>query len=84
MSHTHEPRREHDEPGLYEIRIKGHLDVRWADWLDGLTFTHDSDGTSRLSGPVVDQAALHGLLGTIRDLGLTLISVNRVDPGLEP
>jgi len=61
----------------YEIRVKGHLDVRWADWFDGLTLTQESDGTTVLRGSVVDQAALHGLLGKVRDLGLPLIAVNR-------
>ena len=61
----------------YEIRVKGHLDVRWADWFDGLTVTQESDGTTVLSGSVVDQAALHGVLGKVRDLGLPLIAVNR-------
>jgi hypothetical protein len=61
----------------YEIRLKGHLNVRWADWFDGLTLTQESDGTTLLSGPIVDQAALHGLLGKVRDLGLPLIAVNR-------
>jgi hypothetical protein len=66
-----------DEAGSYEIRIKGHLGARWADWFDGLTLTHDSDGTTLLSGSVVDQAALHGVLGKVRDLGLPLIAVHR-------
>ena len=61
----------------YEIRLKGHLDVRWADWFDGLTLTRESDGTTVLGGSVVDQAALHGVLGKVRDLGLPLIAVNR-------
>ena len=61
----------------YEIRLKGHLEARWADWFDGLTLTHESDGTTVLSGSVVDQAALHGLLAKIRDLGLPLIAVHR-------
>ena len=61
----------------YEIRVKGHLDVRWADWFDGLTLTRESDGTTVLRGSVVDQAALHGVLGKVRDLGLPLIAVNR-------
>jgi hypothetical protein len=61
----------------YEIRLKGHLDARWAGWFDGLTLTRESDGTTVLSGSVVDQAALHGLLGKVRDLGLPLIAVNR-------
>jgi hypothetical protein len=61
----------------YEIRLKGHLEARWADWFDGLPLTQESDGTTVLSGSVVDQAALHGLLGKVRDLGLPLIAINR-------
>ena len=61
----------------YEIRVKGHLNARWADWFDGLTLTQESDGTTVLSGSVVDQAELHGLLGKVRDLGLPLIAVHR-------
>ena len=53
---------DHDEPGLTEIRIKGHLDDKWADWFDGLTITLEDNGHTLLTGPVVDQAALHGLL----------------------
>ena len=68
-----------DEPGLYEIRIKGHLDNRWADWFDGLTLTREANGETRLIGPVVDQAALHGLLRKVRDLGLPLVSVIPVE-----
>ena len=70
--------------GRYEIRLKGHLDTRWAAWFDGLTITHDSDGTTIIHGPVPDQAALHGLLQKTRDLGLPLISVNYVEPGHPP
>ena len=65
------------EEGSYEIRIKGHLEPHWADWFDGLTLSQESDGTTLLSGSVVDQAALHGLLGKVRDLGLPLIAVRR-------
>jgi hypothetical protein len=67
-------------PGRYEIRLKGHLDSRWAAWFDGLSLTHKSDGTTIIAGPVVDQAALHGLLQKVRDLGLPLISVTQVEP----
>ena len=63
----------------YEIRLKGHLDPSWADWFDGLVFSHGSDGTTILSGEVVDQAALHGLLKRIRDLGMPLISVSPIE-----
>jgi hypothetical protein len=69
-----------ENPGTYEIKIKGHLDDRWADWFEGMTFTHESDGNTTLCGPVADQAALHGILNGIRDLGLSLISVQQVDP----
>ena len=68
-------------PGRYEIRVEGHLDTRWAAWFDGLTLARGSDGTTIIRGPVADQAALHGLLQKIRDLGLPLISVNHLDPG---
>jgi len=68
-------------PGQYEIRLKGHLHSRWSAWFDGLSLTNESDGTAILHGPVADQAALYGLLQKTRDLGLPLISVNRVDPG---
>ncbi len=66
------------EPRLYEIRIEGHLEARWADRFGGMTFTWDDNGETLLAGPVIDQAALHGLLRKVRDLGLTLISVNQV------
>lgn len=62
---------------LYEIRLQGHLDARWASWFDGLVLTNESDGSTVISGPVADQAALHGLLRKIRDLGLPLISVQQ-------
>jgi len=67
-------------PGRYEIRLKGHLEARWATWFDGLGLTHERDGTTSIHGTAIDQAALHGLLGKVRDLGLPLISVNRVEP----
>jgi hypothetical protein len=64
---------------IYQIRIKGHLNSTWSGWLDGLTVIHEGDGTTVLTGPVVDQPALHGLLTRIRDLGLPLLSVQQVD-----
>ena len=64
----------------YEIRLKGHLDDRWAEWFEGLTITLEADGDTLLTGPVIDQAALHGLLKKVRDLGLPLLSVNTVEP----
>ncbi|WP_261303183.1 hypothetical protein [Paenibacillus andongensis] len=80
MSETHVSTEDHHEAELYEIRLKGHLDARWADRFEGLSFTYENDGTTILTGPVVDQAALHGLLRKVRDLGLPLISVIQVDP----
>ncbi len=62
----------------YEIRLKGQLNARWAGWFDDMTITLDNNGDTLLSGPVVDQAALHGLLKKVRDVGLTLLSVNSV------
>jgi hypothetical protein len=64
----------------YEIRLAGRIEQRWAAWFDGLTLSHLSDGTTVLSGPVVDQSALHGLLQKVRDLGLQLVSVAQVEP----
>jgi len=66
---------------VYQIRIRGHLDARWTDWFDGLTITLEEGGDTLLTGPVVDQAALHGLLKKVRDSGMPLLSVNSVDPG---
>jgi hypothetical protein len=66
--------------GLYEIRIKGHLDRRWAEWFEVLTITHQANGDTLLTGPLADQPALHGLLKVVRDLGLPLVSVIQVDP----
>ena len=66
------------EAGWYEIRLQGHLPSRWATWFDGLTLTREADGNTLIAGPVVDQAALHGLLQKVRDTGLPLISVEHV------
>jgi len=81
MNAIHTATGEQYEPGWYEIRLKGHLDDRWADWFEGLTITREESGQTLLVGPVVDQAALHGLLRRVRDLGLPLLSVRQVDPG---
>lgn len=67
-----------DPPQSYEFRIKGHLDNRWANWFEGLTLTRETDGTTTLRGTVIDQAALHGVLHKLRDLGMTLISMQTV------
>ena len=68
------------EPEQYEIRLKGHLEARWSAWFDGLSLIQESDGTTVIRGSVIDQAALHGLLSKVRDLGLPLIALTRVDP----
>ena len=76
-----------NEAGRYEIRIKGHLDARWAAWFDGLDLTNLSDGTTVIHGVVADQSALHGLLQKVRDVGLPLMSVTQVgadQPVIDP
>ena len=78
MSETPIPIKAHPEPELYEIRVRGHLDARWASQFEGLTITLEENGDTLLTGPVVDQAALHGLLKKVRDLGLPLVSVIQV------
>ena len=69
---------QYHEPRQYQIRVKGHLESRWAAWFDGMSLTHETDGTTNISGPVVDQAALHGLLRRLSDIGLPLVSVAQV------
>ena len=71
---------QHAAGGRYEIRVKGVLDRGWSAWFDGLEITSDERGQTTLAGPVADQAALHGLLAKIRDLGLELLEVRRTDP----
>jgi hypothetical protein len=68
------------DPGRYVIRVKGHLASRWAVRFDGMSLTNEADGTTRIQGPVIDQAALHGVLHRLRDTGLPLISVTQLDP----
>jgi hypothetical protein len=81
MSEQHELPEYHDESGLYEIRIKGYLDDRWADRFGDVTITLEDNGNTLLTCLVIDQAALHGLLKKVRDLGMPLVSVNPVEPG---
>ena len=80
MTEPRGPRDDRPEDGRYEIRLRGHLETRWAAWFDGMTLSHERHGSTVLSGPVVDQAALHGILQKVRDTGLPLVSVTRVGP----
>lgn len=70
-----------NQPTVYEIRVKGHLSRQWTEWFGDLTLTLEDNGDTLLTGAVVDQAALHGLLKKVRDLGMPLVSVNSVEPG---
>ncbi len=81
MSNELEPKTNSDQPVVYQIRIKGHLGHQWRDWFEGLTITLEEDGDTLLTGPVVDQAALHGLLKKVRDLGMPLVSVSPLEHG---
>jgi hypothetical protein len=81
MRNKFNPKTDPSNPTVYKIRIKGQLDSKWTDWFEGLIITLDTTGDTLLTGPVVDQAALHGLLKKIRDLGMTLVSVCPVEPG---
>ena len=68
---------------FHRIRVGGHLDSSWSEWFEGLRLTYEANSETVLSGPIVDEAALHGVLAKVRDLGLPLLAVNRVEPGLE-
>lgn len=81
MSNNLNPRTDSNQTMVYQIRIKGHLGRQWVEWFGGLTITLEENGDSLLTGPVVDQAALYGLLRKVRDLSMPLISVTRVVPG---
>jgi len=81
MSNELEPKTNSDQPVFYQIRIKGHLGHQWTDWFEGLTITLEEDGDTLLTGPVIDQAALHGLLKKVRDLGMPLVSVSPLEHG---
>jgi hypothetical protein len=80
MSETHVATEDQDEPGHYAICIQGHLEDRWAARFEGMTLTREANGDTLLTGPVVDQAALHGVLRKVRDLGMPLIAVTRISP----
>ena len=82
MRETPTPIKAHpDEPELYEIRVRGHLDARWTNRFEGFTITLEDNGDTLLTGPVIDQAALHGLLKKVRDLGMPLVSVSPLEHG---
>ena len=81
MSNELNPKTDPSQPVVYQIRIKGQLDSQWTDWFEDLAITLEDNGDTLLTGPVVDQAALYGLLKKVRDLGLPLVSVCPIDPG---
>jgi hypothetical protein len=80
MTDQQTPTPDRPEAGRYEIRLTGHLDAHWTAWFDGLSVSREADGTTVISGPIADQAALHGVLQRVRDLGLPLVSVIRMKP----
>jgi hypothetical protein len=79
MTDRRTPTPDHPDAGRYEIRLTGHLDAHWTTWFDGLSVICEADGTTVISGPIADQAALHGVLQRVRDLGLPLVSVIRIE-----
>ncbi|MGZ9222840.1 MAG: hypothetical protein ACXW4Q_12100 [Anaerolineales bacterium] len=81
MTKNPDPNTNPARPMVYQIRIEGHLSPQWMDWFGGLTILLKEDGETLLTGPVIDQAALYGLLKKVRDLGMTLVSVHRIKPG---
>lgn len=80
IPNEHNPQPASGQPMVYQVRIKGHLDSQWKDWFGGLSITLEEEGDTLLTGPVIDQAALYGLLKKVRDLGMPLLSLQRVEP----
>jgi hypothetical protein len=80
MAHKDSPARDLAQPPIYQIQIQGHLGSQWTDWFEGLSITLEDNGETLLTGPVVDQAELHGLLKKVRDLGMPLLSIIRLQP----
>lgn len=81
MSNNLNPKSDSGRSIVYQIRLEGHLGPQWTDWFGGMTLALEENGDTLLTGPVIDQAALHGLLKKVRDLGMPLLSLNRVEPG---
>lgn len=81
MAETYNPSIDREKPTIYQIRIEGHLGHQWAEWFGNLSITLEESGETLVTGPVIDQAALYGLLRKVRDLGMPLVSVIRVPPG---
>ena len=80
MSNELSPITDTSKPIVYQIKVQGHLGLQWTDWFGGVTITLEDNGDTLLTGPVIDQAALYGVLKKVRDLGMPLLSVNRVNP----
>jgi hypothetical protein len=80
MANERNPKRDPNQPMVYQIRVTGHLGPQWTDWFEGLSITLEDNGETLLTGPVVDQATLHGLIRKVRDLGLPLLAVIRLQP----
>ena len=83
MASDHLSERDKGRPLIYQIRIRGHLGQPWQEWFEGLTLTLETDGTTLLTGPVIDQAALYGILKKVSDLGMPLLSINSTGPGAQ-
>lgn len=81
MANEHNPAPAPAEPAIYQLRLQGQLGAQWSDWFEGMTISQAEHGDTLVTGPVIDQATLHGLLRKVRDLGMPLLAVNRIQPG---